>query len=83
MEKDLVGVIALCSKDMLGVITGYDEKRKVWVGYQLEKNPGSSWESSRPRLLTTLKRLRDMPQWSISKDFGELLYGDDYGRSGY
>jgi len=70
--KDIIGNIALCGHNKLGVITGYDHQHKIWTGYQIEKNPGSRWESKDPRIIIRLEKLKELPNLNYIKDLSQL-----------
>ena len=51
VEEDLIGKVAVCGKDIVGVITGKKELEwgESWIGERLDD--GGPWSSKKPRII--------------------------------
>lgn len=50
--KPFIGCIAVCGSGRIGLITGYNEEKKVWRGVHLQVHErGRDWQSKKPTVL--------------------------------
>ena len=54
VEKMYIGCLAVCMHGRVGVITGYNPKKKLWTGTPIKDTAHKdtkSWQSKNPRVL--------------------------------